>query len=125
MLLNNKPSSPSSTKFNNAIKPQNKPFFNKDSVGFLAKGAAGMGGFGYGLKKLNDINDHPNNISDFGHVGSVFGIGENDAGGSTAAVSTEAIAPTGGSSFPMLKDKSPLDKINFKERLKNLKLRRA
>ena len=119
MLLNNKPSSPSSTKFNNAIKPQNKPFFNKDSVGFLAKGAAGMGGFGYGLKKLNDINDHPNNLHDFGHVGSVFGIGENEgAVGTTVATSSEAIAPTGGS-FPIQKDK-----IDFKEKLKNLKSRR-
>lgn len=99
------------------IKPKgNGSFFNKDSVGFLVKGAAGMGGLGYGVKKLNDINDHPNNISDFDHVGKLFHIGENDSGGFSVASSSgpmPAVGGIGGASqvFPPLKELSPIDKV--------------
>ena len=118
-------------KSNNAINHSNSTFNNSiktkpqtgSNIGFMAKLGTGLGAGGYGLNKINDLNDHPNNISDFGHVGKVFGIGENEASiGTSVGSSSEAMPSTGGT-FPILKDKNPLGKINFKEKLKNLKLR--
>ena len=120
-------------KSNNAINHSNSTFNNSiktkpqtgSNIGFMAKLGTGLGAGGYGLKKIDDINDHPNNVADFGHVGKVFGIGESEGAsiGTTTMSSSEAIAPTGGS-YPIQKDKSPLDKMDFKEKLRNLKLRR-
>lgn len=107
-------------------RPKSAPIgLNKQTGIFSAKLAGALGAGGYGVNKINDLNDHQNNISDFGHVGKVFGIGENEASvGTSVGSSSEAIPSTGGT-FPILKDKSPLDKIDFKERLKNLKIRRG
>lgn len=108
------------SKFNQAIKQNQNNF--KSNIGFLGKLGGGLAAGGYGLKKLNDLNDHPSNLHDFGHVGKMFGIGENDSSagaiGTSTPSSSEAMSSTGGN-FPIQQDK-----INFKERLKNLKLRR-
>ena len=121
-------------KSNNAINHSNSTFNNSiktkpqtgSNIGFMAKLGTGLGVGGYGLKKIDDINDHPHNVADFGHVGKVFGIGESEgvSVGTSVGSSSEAMPSTGGS-FPILKDKSPLDKMDFKEKLRNLKLRRG
>ena len=118
-------------KSNNAINHSNSTFNNSiktkpqtgSNIGFMAKLGTGLGAGGYGLKKIDDINDHPNNVADFGHVGKVFGIGENDVSVGTSVGSSSEAMPSTGGTFPILKDKNPLGKINFKEKLKNLKLR--
>jgi hypothetical protein len=118
-LKNNNALNHSNPTFNNSIKP--KPNNQGSTVGFMAKLGGGLGVGGYGVKKINDLNDHPNNISDFGHVGKVFGIGESEGvAGATAVASSEAI-PASVGSYPMQKDNY---EMNFKEKLKNLKIRR-
>lgn len=110
--------------FNSSLK---KPATNTgmETGAFMAKLGTGLGVGGYGIKKLNDLNDHPNNIFDFGHIGKVFGIGENDASVGTSVGSSSEAMPSTGGTFPILKDKSPLDKMDFKEKLKNLEIRRG
>lgn len=91
-------------------RPKSAPIgLNKQTGIFSAKLAGALGAGGYGVNKINDLNDHQNNISDFGHVGKVFGIGENEGIGSsigtTVAASSEAMPFTGKKTFPMLVDK--------------------
>ena len=98
--------------------PERKP---KSNASFLIKGAIGGTGLGFGVKAINDLNDKPNNLQDFGHVGKLFHIGENDSGGVSVTSSFGPMPAVGGGSV-LLKDKSPLD---FKDKLKNLKSRRT
>lgn len=86
---------------------------------FIAKLGTGLGVGGYGLKKLNALNNHPNNISDSGHICKVFRIDENEVPvGTSVGSSSEAMFFTGKKTFPILIDKSPLDKMDFKKNLK-------
>lgn len=120
----------SQNAFNSSLK---KPATNSGTGtgAFMAKlgTGVGLGVGGYGIKKitdLNDLTDNSNNISDFGHINKVFGIGENDASvGTSVGSSSEAMPFTGKKTFPILKDKSPLDKMDFKEKLKNLEIRKG
>ena len=66
----------------------------------------------------------PSNLHDQSHVGKLFGIGENESIGISVGSSSEAMPSTGGS-FQILKDKSPLEKLDFKEKLKNLEIRKG
>ena len=100
--------------------PERKPQ-PKSNASFLTKGAIGGIGLGFGLKAINDLNDKPDNLQHFGHVGKLFHIGENDSGGVSVTSSFGPMPAVGGSSI-LLKDKSPLD---FKDKLKNLKSRRT
>ena len=93
----------------------------KNNASFLTKGIIGGTGLGFGLKAINDLNDKPDNLQHFGHVGKLFHIGENDSGGFSVASSSGPMPAIGGGSI-LLKDKSPLD---FKDKLKNLKSRRT
>lgn len=45
--------------------------------------------------------------------------------GTGVGSSSEAMPFTGKKTFPILKDKNPLDKMDFKEKLKNLKIRKG
>ena len=100
--------------------PERKPQ-PKSNASFLTKGAIGGIGLGFGLKAINDLNDKPDNLQHFGHVGKLFHIGENDSGGVSVTSSFGPMPAVGGGSI-LLKDKSPLD---FKDKLKNLKSRRT
>ena len=100
--------------------PERKPK-PKSNASFLIKGGIGLTGLGFGVKAINDLNDKPNNLRDFGHVGKLFHIGENDSGGVSVTSSFGPMPAVGGASI-LLKDKSPLD---FKDKLKNLKSRRT
>ena len=100
--------------------PERKPQ-PKSNASFLTKGAIGGIGLGFGLKAINDLNDKPDNLQHFGHVGKLFHIGENDSGGVSVTSSFGPMPAVGGGSV-LLKDKSPLD---FKDKLKNLKSRRT
>lgn len=93
-------------------KPRNEPFgLNKSTATFFGKGAVGAGILGTGLKALNNLNDKPNNNHDFGHVGSIFGFHENEgfSGGTSISVGNGPAPYVGRKTFPILKDKSPLD----------------
>lgn len=95
--------------------PERKPQ-PKGNVSFLTKGAIGGIGLGFGLKAINDLNDKPDNLQHFGHVGKLFHIGENDSGGVSVTSSfgpMPAVGGIGGASqvFPPLKELSPIDKV--------------
>lgn len=91
--------------------PERKP--KKSNASFLIKGAIGGTGLGFGVKAINDLNDKPNNLQDFGHVGKLFHIGENDSGGVSVTSSFGPMPAVGGASqvFPPMKDLSPIDKV--------------
>ena len=97
--------------------PERKP---KSNASFLIKGAIGGTGLGFGVKAINDLNDKPNNLQDFGHVGKLFHIGENDSGGVSVTSSFGPMPAVGGASqvFPPMKDLSPIDKV-WKKAIKN------
>ena len=92
--------------------PERKPQ-PKSNASFLTKGAIGGIGLGFGLKAINDLNDKPDNLHHFGHVGKLFHIGENDSGGVSVASSSGPMPAVGGASqvFPPMKDLSPIDKV--------------
>lgn len=85
----------------------------KGNGSFLTKGIIGGTGLGFGLKAINDLNDKPDNLQHFGHVGKLFHIGENDSGGFSVASSSGPMPAVGGASqvFPQLKELSPIDKV--------------
>ena len=99
--------------------PERKPQ-SKSNVSFLTKGAIGGIGLGFGLKAINDLNDKPDNLQHFGHVGKLFHIGENDSGGVSVTSSFGPMPAVGGAqkSFPPLKELSQVDKI-WKKAIKN------
>ena len=92
--------------------PERKPQ-PKSNASFLIKGGTGLTGLGFGVKAINDLNDKPNNLQDFGHVGKLFHIGENDSGGVSVTSSFGPMPAVGGASqvFPPMKDLSPIDKV--------------
>ena len=92
--------------------PERKPQ-PKSNASFLTKGAIGGIGLGFGLKAINDLNDKPDNLQHFGHVGKLFHIGENDSGGVSVTSRFGPMPAVGGASqvFPPMKDLSPIDKV--------------
>ena len=102
----------------------NPSFKSKLAIG------GGIGLLGAGIGIANHLNKSDSNIGEFGkHYDNAFsnlsGIHE-DVGaamGTSVASSSGPMIASGGSTFPTLKDKTP--KIDFAQRLKNLKYRRT
>lgn len=94
----------------------------------IGAGVGGLGILGAGAAAINHLNKPENHIGEIGkHYDNAFshlsGIHEDVGAGTTVASSTGPMVASGGGTFPPLKDISP--KIDFAQRLKNLKYRRT
>lgn len=119
------------TRPSGSTPPINSNFKSKLGLG------AGIGGGLLGAGALAKSLSSNNSVGEVGgHFHNAFanltGMHENEGAapaGASAGVSvmssSEAMPASGGGSFHMLKDKSPLTEDNFKQRLKNLKIRRS
>ena len=113
----------SSNSLNSSTPPVNNNFKTK----LMAGGAGLLGAGGIGAAALSNSEHHTDGIGNhfYNAFSNVFGVHENDCGtGTSVAASSEAMPSTGGN-FPMLKDKTNFSSESFKEKLKNLKLRRS
>ena len=116
-------------------KAQTNPKLSTNT-GFKSKLAIGAGVGGLGIlgagAAMNHLNKPENHIGEIGkHYDNAFShlsgihedVGAGATMGTTVASSSGPMVASGGGTFPSLKDNTP--KIDFAQRLKNLKYRRT